>query len=57
MKSNHKYNWRIMLVSPEHRITAHKNCTLEQALIAADELETEVDWLVTGVFISRQPEP
>jgi hypothetical protein len=53
MKSNLKYNWRIMLISPEHRITAHKNCTFEQALIAADELETEVDWLVTGVFISR----
>jgi hypothetical protein len=57
MKSNLKYNWRIMLVSPEHRITAHKNCTIEQALLTADELETEVEWLVTGVFISRQPEP
>ena len=55
MKTNLTYNWRIMLVSPEHRITAHKTCTYEQALIAADELETEVEWLVTGVFISRQP--
>ena len=53
MKSNLKYNWRIVLVSPEHRITAHKVCTIEEALIAADELETEVEWLVTGVFISR----
>ncbi len=44
-----------MLVSPEHRITAHKFCTFEQALLTADELETEVEWLVTGVFISRQP--
>ena len=57
MKSNLKYNWRIMLVSPEHRITAHKFCTFEQALLTADELETEVEWLVTGVFISRHPEP
>jgi hypothetical protein len=57
MKTNLKYNWRIMLVSPEHRITAHKLCTFEQALLTADELETEVDWLVTGVFISRQPQP
>ena len=55
MKSNLKYNWIITLLSPEHRITAHKTCTYEQALIAADELETEVEWLVTGVFISRQP--
>ena len=57
MKSNLKYNWRIMLVSPDHRITAPKNCTFEQALIAADELETEVEWLVTSVFIARHPEP
>ncbi len=55
MKSNLTYNWRIMLVSPKHRITAHKTCTYEQALLAADELETEVEWLVTGVFISRTP--
>jgi hypothetical protein len=57
MKSNLKYKWRIMLVSSEHRITAHKFCTFEQALLTADELETEVEWLVTGVFISRHPEP
>ena len=55
MKSNLTYNWIITLLSPEHRITAHKTCTYEQALIAADELETEVEWLVTGVFISRTP--
>ncbi len=57
MKSNLKYKWRIMLVSPESRITAHKFCTFEEALLTADELETEVEWLVTGVFISRHPEP
>ena len=55
MKSNLKYMWRILLVSPKHRISAHKLCTYEQALLAADELETEVEWLVTGVFITRQP--
>jgi hypothetical protein len=55
MKSNLKYEWIITLISPDHRISANKTCTIEQALIAADELETEVDWLVTGVLISRQP--
>jgi hypothetical protein len=57
MKTNLKYKWRILLVSPESRITAHKFCTFEEALLTADELETEVEWLVTGVFISRHPEP
>jgi hypothetical protein len=57
MKSNLKYNWRIVLVGDEHRITAHKNCTFEQALLTADEMETEVKWLVTGVFISRYLKP
>ena len=55
MKTNLKYMWQILLVSSKHRISARKVCTYEQALIAADELETEVEWLVTGVFISRQP--
>ncbi len=57
MKSNLKYNWRITLKAPGHSISVVKNCTIEQALLTADELETEVEWLVTGVFISRHPEP
>jgi hypothetical protein len=54
MKSNLKYNWRITLSAPGHSISAVKFCTLEQALITADELETEVDWLVTLVGITRE---
>jgi len=54
MKSNHKYNWRITLSAPFHSISVIKFCTLEQALLAADELETEVDWLVTLVGITRE---
>ncbi len=54
MKSNLKYNWRITLSAPRHSISAIKYCTLEQALIAADELETEVDWLVTLIGITRE---
>jgi len=55
MKTNLKYNWRITLAAPGHSISVVKRCTIEQALIAADELDTEVEWIVTGVFISRQP--
>jgi hypothetical protein len=55
MKSNLEYEWRITLINPDHRISANKTCTIEQALIVVDELETEVDWLVTAVFISRRP--
>ena len=54
MKSNLKYNWRITLGAPRHSISVLKRCTLEQALLAADELETEVDWLVTLVVITRE---
>jgi len=55
MKTNLEYDWRIELLSPKHRITVTKHCTFEQALLTVDEMETEVDWLVMGVFISRQP--
>jgi hypothetical protein len=55
MKTNLKYNWLITLSAPGHSISVVKRCTIEQALLAADELETKVDWLVTGVLISRQP--
>lgn len=55
MKSNLEYEWRITLINPDHRISANKTCTFEQALIVVEELETEVDWLVTAVFISRRP--
>jgi len=54
MKSNLKYNWRITLGAPGHSISVVKFCTIEQALIAADELETEVNWLVTLVGITRE---
>jgi hypothetical protein len=54
MKSNLKYNWRITLGAPGHAISAIKFCTLEQALLAADELETEVEWIVTLVVITRE---
>jgi hypothetical protein len=54
MKSNLKYNWRITLGAPGHSISVVKFCTIEQALLAADELETEVEWLVTLVGITRE---
>jgi hypothetical protein len=54
MKSNLKYNWRITLGAPGDSISVVKRCTIEQALLAADELETEVDWLVTLVGITRE---
>ncbi len=54
MKSNLKYNWRITLSAPFHSISAIKYCTLEQALLAAAELETEVEWIVTLVGITRE---
>lgn len=55
MKSNLKYNWRITLAAPGQSISVVKRCTIEQALIAADELETEVDWIVTTILITREP--
>ena len=55
MKSNLKFNWRITLAAPGQSISVVKRCTFEQALIAADELETEVEWLVTAIFITREP--
>jgi hypothetical protein len=54
MKSNLKYNWRITLSAPGHSISVVKRCTLEQALIAADELETEVEWIVTRISIQHE---
>jgi hypothetical protein len=54
MKSNLKYNWRITLGAPGHSISVVKRCTFEQALLAADELETEVEWIVTIVSISHE---
>jgi hypothetical protein len=54
MKPNLKFHWRITLSAPFHSISVVKFCTLEQALITADELETEVDWLVTLVGITRE---
>jgi hypothetical protein len=54
MKSNLKYNWRITLSAPGHSISVVKRCTIEQALIAADELETEVEWIVTRISIHHE---
>lgn len=54
MKTNLKYNWRIRLAAPGQSISVVKRCTIEQALIAADELETEVDWIVTAISIIRE---
>jgi hypothetical protein len=54
MKSNLKYNWRITLSAPGHSISVVKRCTLEQALLAADELETEVEWIVTRISIHHE---
>jgi hypothetical protein len=54
MKSNLKYHWRITLGAPGYSISAIKYCTLEQALIAADELETEVEWIVTRISIKHE---
>jgi len=54
MKSNLKYNWRIMLSAPGHSISVVKRCTIEQALLAADELETEVNWIVTRISIHHE---
>jgi len=54
MKSNLKYNWRITLGAPGHSISVVKRCTIEQALIAADELETEVKWIVTRISIHHE---
>jgi hypothetical protein len=54
MKSNLKYNWRITLGAPGHSISVVKRCTIEQALLAADELETEVEWIVTLIGITRE---
>jgi hypothetical protein len=54
MKSNLKYNWRITLSAPGHSISAIKYCTIEQALIAADELKTEVEWIVTRISIHHE---
>jgi hypothetical protein len=54
MKSNLKYNWRITLGAPGHSISVLKRCTLDQALEEAIELETEVEWIVTLVGITRE---
>jgi len=54
MKSNLKYNWQITLGAPGHSISAVKRCTLEQALLTADELETEVEWIVTTISIHHE---
>jgi hypothetical protein len=54
MKSKYKYNWRITLSAPFHSISVIKFCTLEQALLAANQLETEVEWIVTLVGITRE---
>jgi hypothetical protein len=54
MKSNLKYNWRITLSAPRHSISVVKRCTIEQALLAADELETEVEWIVTRISIHHE---
>ena len=55
MKSNLKYNWRITLGAPGHSISVVKEfCTFEQALIAVDKLETEIEWIVTRVSIRHE---
>jgi hypothetical protein len=54
MKPNLKFNWRITLSAPFHSISAIKYCTLEQALLAAAELETEVEWIVTRISIHHE---
>jgi hypothetical protein len=54
MKPNLKYNWRITLSAPFHSISVIKFCTLEQALLAANQLETEVEWIVTLIGITRE---
>lgn len=54
MKSNLKYNWRITLGAPGHSISVVKCCTFEQALLAADEMETEVEWIVTRLSIHHE---
>jgi hypothetical protein len=47
-------DWRITLGAPGHSISVVKRCTLDQALEEAIELETEVEWIVTLVGITRE---
>jgi hypothetical protein len=47
-------DWRITLGAPGHSISVLKRCTLDQALEEAIELETEVEWIVTLVGITRE---
>ena len=55
MKTNLKYNWRITLSAPGHSLSIVKRLTIEEAIQAADELETMVDWVVTSISINHEP--
>jgi hypothetical protein len=54
MKTNLKYNWRITLSAPGHSLSIVKRLTIEEAIQAADELETMVDWVVTSIVIHQE---
>jgi len=54
MKTNLEYNWRITLGALGQCISVVKRCTIEEALREADELETEVDWIVTRISIHHE---
>ncbi len=54
MKTNLKYNWRITLSAPGHSLSIVKRLTIEEAIQAADELETMVEWVVTSIVIHQE---
>ena len=54
MKTNLKYTWRITLSAPSHSLSIVKRLTVEEAIQAADELETMVEWVVTSIVIHQE---
>ena len=55
MKTNLKYNWRITLSAPGHSLSIVTRLSVEEAIQAADELETMVEWVVTSIVIHHEP--